>query len=91
MVLRLFREIPAPAALAAAPQSLFNRVEQQVLGVNGVVGPKGTALANLAHGNGVIHHLMYQHSPEEVGAALMLAVLEALPQQEGVDLVVSNS
>jgi hypothetical protein len=44
------------------------------------------ALTNLAHANGVIHHFMYRHSPEEVGAALMLARLEALPQQEGVDL-----
>jgi hypothetical protein len=40
------------------------------------------ALTNLAHANGVIHHFMYHHSPEEVGAALMLARLEALPQQE---------
>jgi hypothetical protein len=43
-------------------------------------------LTNFAHANGVIHHFMYHHSPEEVGAALMLAKLEALPQQEGVDL-----
>jgi hypothetical protein len=86
MVLRLLAAIPAPAALAAAPQSLSNRVQQQVVGVNGAVGPKGMALTNIAHANGVIHHFMYQHSPEEVGAALMLARLEALPQQEGVDV-----
>jgi hypothetical protein len=40
------------------------------------------ALTNLEHANGVIPHFMYQHSPEEVGAALMLARLEVLPQQE---------
>jgi hypothetical protein len=43
-------------------------------------------LTNFAHANEVIHHFMYQHSPEEAGAALMLARLEALPQQESVDL-----
>jgi hypothetical protein len=86
MVLRLFGAIPAPAALAAAPQSLSNQVQQQAAGVNGAVGPKGMALTNLAHANGVIHHFMYQHSLKEVGVALMLARLEALPQQEGFDL-----
>jgi hypothetical protein len=48
------------------------------------------ALTNLAHANGVIHHFKYQHSPEEVVAALMLARLEALPQQEGVDLALTD-
>jgi hypothetical protein len=86
MVLRLFGAIPAPAALAAAPQSLSNGVQQQVVGVDGAVGPKGTALTNLAHANGVIHHFMYSAFSGEVGVALMLARLEALPQQEGVDL-----
>jgi hypothetical protein len=67
MALRLFLAIPAHAALAAAPQSLSNRVQQQVVGVNGAVGPKVMALTNLVHANGVKHHFMYQHSPEEVG------------------------
>jgi hypothetical protein len=31
-------------------------------------------------------YFMYEHPPEEVRAALMLAMLEALPQQGGVDL-----
>jgi hypothetical protein len=41
-------------------------------------------LTNLAHANGVILHFMYQHSPREVVAALMLVRLE------GVDLAYTD-
>jgi hypothetical protein len=89
-MLRLSRAVHALAALAMAMQRLSNRVLRQVVRVNGAVGPKGLALTNLAHANGVIHHFMYHHPPEEVRAALMLARLEALPQHEGVDLAHAN-